>query len=75
MQRYEVFRRANLNKGGVKKVITSDFGYRELTVLAFKPDPITVHSTEYRNCNRGIYKGVYWGDCGDGEGIANAPRR
>jgi hypothetical protein len=78
MQRYEVFRRANLNKSGVKKVLLPDyttfFGNIGNEVV-IESDFITVDSTEYCYCHFGVCKSFRGRDCRDGEGRTDVTGR
>jgi len=65
MSRYEVFRRANLNKGSIKKVTTRSpahyrspatvslvvFRFVGADLLAGKPNPRSICSAKHCNCN------------------------
>jgi hTAFII28-like protein conserved region len=73
MQRYEVFRRANLNKGGVKKVFPQSplfplsKEYFDLFILVIQSNSITIDSAEYSHCDFWICKSVCRRDCRERE--------
>jgi hypothetical protein len=80
MQRYEVFRRANLNKSGVKKVhsfitLQTNPHAEPVLIVAIEPDTVTISPAEYSYCDLRFRKGLCRRNSREGEGCANVEGR